>query len=239
VTTETVEPVHTFDQSSPVLAYWLTRCEGFEVTAGRRTGVVEQVALDRLDERADHLVVKFPGLRRVIVPSEAVRAVVPAEELLVLQPPEEPEPRLAPAAQRAKSDGARAVRASARASAGAAVVAGRATSRGATAAWREAGRASHQAGDGARRFGVWARPRAERAGRTLRAAAIAFAIAVATAVAAVWHWLRTEVPPAARAVARRTSDAAADLRTRIAAARQRPSELEPEEREQRRKRRAF
>ena len=152
MTTETVEPVHTFDQSSPVLAYWLTRCEGFEVTAGRRTGVVEKVALDRLDERADHLVVKFAGLRRVIVPSEAVRAVVPAEELLVLQPPEEPEPRLAPAAQRAKSDGVRAVRASARASAGAPAVppqrgarpgarrTRRATARGASASGRARGR---------------------------------------------------------------------------------------------------
>jgi hypothetical protein len=69
-----------------VTAYWLTRCEGFRVSSGRRRGVVESVALDLDTWQAAYLVVRYGGFgRRRIVPPGAVDAVVPAEERLVLR----------------------------------------------------------------------------------------------------------------------------------------------------------
>jgi hypothetical protein len=69
-----------------VTAYWLTRCEGFRVSSGRRRGVVESVALDLETWQAAYLVVRYRGLGRprIVVPG-AVDAVVPAEERLVLR----------------------------------------------------------------------------------------------------------------------------------------------------------
>jgi len=73
-----------FDRQSPVTAYWLTRCEGFRVRAGRdgassgrrprRSGALGRLHGDPLRARA-----------RRLVPAEAVDAVVPAERLLVLR----------------------------------------------------------------------------------------------------------------------------------------------------------
>jgi hypothetical protein len=81
-----VTPARTFDKESPVTAYWLTRCEGFRVSSGRRRGEVESVVLDLETWRAAYLVVRYRGLgRRRIVPPGAVDAVVPAEQRLVLR----------------------------------------------------------------------------------------------------------------------------------------------------------
>jgi hypothetical protein len=69
-----------------VTAYWLTRCEGFRVSSGRRRGVVETVELDFETWRVAYLVVRYGGLgRRRIVAPGAVDAVVPAERRLVLR----------------------------------------------------------------------------------------------------------------------------------------------------------
>jgi hypothetical protein len=69
-----------------VTAYWLTRCEGFRVSSGRRRGVVETVELDLETWHAIYLVVCYRGFgRRRIVPPGAVDAVVPAERRLVLR----------------------------------------------------------------------------------------------------------------------------------------------------------
>ena len=88
---------HSFPKEDPVCAYWLARCERFAVHDGRRSGVVEQIALDE-SLRPEHLVVRY-ALRREVVPAARVDAVVPARELLVL---DDPPPRLAPAVERTR-----------------------------------------------------------------------------------------------------------------------------------------
>jgi hypothetical protein len=82
-----------FGRPSPVRAYWLARCEGFELKCrDGSTGVVKQVVLDATSTEAQALVVRTGRVlhRSVVVTAEQVDAVAPFEEVLVgngLQPP--------------------------------------------------------------------------------------------------------------------------------------------------------
>lgn len=189
-------PVASFDRSSPVLAYWLANCEGFRVRRDGKTGVVKAVELGP-GGRVEELVVGFGLGRRIAIPPEAVEAVVPAREVLVLekQPSDPPRPpRLAPAARRsadvarsgigagghaAKRTGASAGRAAVVVS----IAAARAGSKTAVATKRESGR-----------FVAWLGPQAYRLGRALSAgfdqASARLVALAATAVA----WLREQQP---------------------------------------------
>jgi hypothetical protein len=244
-----------FDRSSPVHAYWLARCEGFSVRSGRREGVVEEVELDLAQERAAALVVRYGPLRRSRLTPDAVDAVVPGEELLVVPAEEAPPSRIAPLARQATERAAASARAGARASDGAVSAFVRHTIRGAAAVWRAtrqaqrwtsltlwpavrrrsraawrrtrvawaAGadatrRASSAAWRLLRRLARWLAPRAAATARTAaaaaRTAAGTAAASVAAAAAAVVRAVRVYGPPARRAVARRASGIAAQLRSR-------------------------
>jgi len=95
-----VVPEHSFGQQDPVWAYWLARCERFRVRAGRRSGVVQSVQLDEA-LRPQQLVVRF-AFRQTVVPADSVQAVVPAKELLVIEP--ETAPRKEPALRQVARD---------------------------------------------------------------------------------------------------------------------------------------
>jgi hypothetical protein len=187
-------PVASFDRSSPVLAYWLANCEGFRVRSNGRTGVVKAVELGP-SGRVRELVVGFGLGRKVAIPPEAVEAVVPAREVLVLeQPPPQAEAqrpaRLAPAARRsadaartglgaggqaAKRTGAGAGRAAVAVS----LAAARAGSRTAVATKRESGR-----------FVAWLAPRSERLGRDVSTGFDSVSARLVGLVAAAIGWLR-------------------------------------------------
>ncbi|HEY2936782.1 MAG TPA: hypothetical protein VGJ25_09280 [Gaiellaceae bacterium] len=82
-----VRTAHSFGRDTPVRAYWLTCCQGFDVrTDGRLIGIVEEILCADPISGADALVVRGRGMRRheQTLPVERVVAVVPAErELLV------------------------------------------------------------------------------------------------------------------------------------------------------------
>jgi hypothetical protein len=136
-----------FEQGSPVCSYWLAHCERFAVRAGRRSGVVERVQLDE-SLRPQELVVRF-ALTRSVVPADRVRAVVPANELLMLETrPAQVRPALRRFGETALRTPRRATSAAYRGTAGAgrtiaphAARAGRVTARGAlaAAAWTAVG----------------------------------------------------------------------------------------------------
>ena len=188
-------PVASFDRSSPVLAYWLANCEGFRVRRDGRTGVVKAVELGP-GGRVEELVVGFGLGRRMTIPPEAVEAVVPAREVLVLEQSDESQrpARLAPAARRS-ADAARtglgagghaAKRTGASAGRAAVVVslaAARAGSRTAVATRRESGR-----------FLTWLGPRADRLGRNLSAGFDAASAKLIGLVAVAVAWLRDQQP---------------------------------------------
>src|SRR5687768_8909670 len=140
-----VVPARSFDQQSPVCAYWLARSETFEVRSGRRRGVVEEVKLDE-SRRAEALIVRFGAFRRT-VPAAAVDA---AKELLVLRPARPPR-RVTPALEHA---------------------AGRAQRAGA-ALGHACGRAASAGVARTRSGGLWLAPRAVRAGRASARAVLA------------------------------------------------------------------
>ena len=191
--TETA-PVASFDRSSPVLAYWLANCEGFRVRSDGRTGVVKAVEVGP-GGRVQELVVGFGLGRKVAISPEAVEAVVPAREVLVLErhEPEAPRPaRIAPVARRsagaartgleagghaAKQTGASAGRAAVVVS----LAAARAGSRTAVATRRESGR-----------FVAWLGPRSERLGREVSGGFDAASAWVVGVVAAAIGWLREQ-----------------------------------------------
>jgi hypothetical protein len=109
-----VRTTHSFGRDTPVRAYWLTCCQGFDVrTEGRLIGVVEEILCADPTSGADALVVRSRGVRRheQTLPVERVVAVVPAErELLVAAAVRAPVvlPWLARAARHAWSGAARA-----------------------------------------------------------------------------------------------------------------------------------
>jgi len=80
-----VRPDRSFDGDSAVAAYWLSRCEGFSVRAGRRDlGVVQEVTCSEPIGLARSLVVRGTRVRH-IDPADVV-AVIPAKQVLVVRP---------------------------------------------------------------------------------------------------------------------------------------------------------
>jgi hypothetical protein len=72
-----------FDASSPVTRYWLANCVGFTLAGGGR-GTVERILADASPYDASLLEVRV-GRRRVRrVPTSAVTAVVPSEQVLIV-----------------------------------------------------------------------------------------------------------------------------------------------------------
>jgi hypothetical protein len=71
-----------FDASSPVTRYWLANCVGFSLAGGGR-GTVERILAD-LDPNDPSILEVKTGRRIQRVPTSAVIAVVPAEQLLVV-----------------------------------------------------------------------------------------------------------------------------------------------------------
>ena len=73
-----------FSRDSPVLEYWLSRCDGFTVRRGHRgIGEVERVATHDFLGRAEVLRVRS-ALGQRLVPADRVAAVVPSKRLLLL-----------------------------------------------------------------------------------------------------------------------------------------------------------
>lgn len=79
-----------FEARSPVGRYWLINGAGFTVCRadGAKLGVVEEVVVDHVRARAEHVIVRPRGLfrRRKTIAAGAVEAVVPASQLLVVAP---------------------------------------------------------------------------------------------------------------------------------------------------------
>ena len=73
-----------FSRDSPVLDYWLSRCDGFAVRSGHRgIGEVERVATHDFLGRAEVLRVRS-ALGQRLVPADRIAAVVPSKRLLIL-----------------------------------------------------------------------------------------------------------------------------------------------------------
>jgi hypothetical protein len=73
-----------FSRDSPVLDYWLSRCDGFTVRSGHRgIGEVERVATHDYRGRAEMLRVRS-ALGERLVPADRIAAVVPSRRLLIL-----------------------------------------------------------------------------------------------------------------------------------------------------------
>jgi hypothetical protein len=72
-----------FSASSPVARYWVANCIGFAVTGGAR-GTVEAVQAESDPNAPDELVVRCGRRRTRVVPASAVRAVVPADRVLIV-----------------------------------------------------------------------------------------------------------------------------------------------------------
>jgi hypothetical protein len=72
-----------FDASSPVTRYWLANCVGFSLSGGGR-GTVVRILAD--DDPYDPTVLEVQAGRRRVrrVPTSAIIAVVPSEQLLVV-----------------------------------------------------------------------------------------------------------------------------------------------------------
>jgi hypothetical protein len=79
------QTARTFERTSPVARYWLAQCEGFRVN-GAVKGTVEQVVASPDLQSARQLVVRTRGRRRH-VSVDTIEAVVPAERLIVVEPP--------------------------------------------------------------------------------------------------------------------------------------------------------
>jgi hypothetical protein len=74
-----------FRRDSPVLVYWLSRCDGFAVRRGRRAvGEVQGVATQDHLGRAEVLRVRSLS-RQKLLPADRVAAVVPSRRLLILE----------------------------------------------------------------------------------------------------------------------------------------------------------
>src|SRR6185437_1521902 len=82
-----LEPLRprTFDKTSPVTAYWLPRCDGFEVVGGRRSAVVESAVFDEDPLHPVGLRVRIGNKRRRLIPIDAVEAVCPLRRLLYVR----------------------------------------------------------------------------------------------------------------------------------------------------------
>jgi hypothetical protein len=72
-----------FDAASPVTRYWLANCVGFELAGGGR-GTVERILADDNPLDPSMLEVRTGRRRLRRVPTSAVIAVVPTEQLIVV-----------------------------------------------------------------------------------------------------------------------------------------------------------
>jgi hypothetical protein len=74
-----LEPLRprTFDKTSPVTAYWLPRCDGFQVVGRRRSTVVEGAVFDDDPRHPVALRVRRGHHGRKLIPIDAVEAVCP------------------------------------------------------------------------------------------------------------------------------------------------------------------
>ena len=84
----TLEPLRprTFDKDSPVTAYWLRRCDGFQVAGRRGLTTVERPVYD--DDPLHPTALEVNRIRRrgtKFVPVEAVEAVCPMRRVLYLR----------------------------------------------------------------------------------------------------------------------------------------------------------
>jgi hypothetical protein len=83
----TLEPLRprTFDKDSPVTAYWLKRCDGFQVTGRRGLTTVERAVYD--DDPLHPTALEVHRARRgtKLVPIEAVEAVSPLRRVIYLR----------------------------------------------------------------------------------------------------------------------------------------------------------
>jgi hypothetical protein len=82
-----LEPLRprTFDKTSPVTAYWLPRCDGFQVVGGRRSTVVEGAVFDDDPRHPVALRVRHGHNGRKLIPIDAVEAVCPLGRVLYVR----------------------------------------------------------------------------------------------------------------------------------------------------------
>jgi hypothetical protein len=86
----TLEPLHPrmFDTTSPVTAYWLTRCDGFRVVGGRKPAKVERSVFDDDPRRPVALrVLREPHGTTALIPVEMVEGVDPIQRVLYVRRP--------------------------------------------------------------------------------------------------------------------------------------------------------
>jgi hypothetical protein len=83
----TLEPMRprTFGKASPVTAYWLRRCDGFEVVGGRRRATVERTLFDDDPLHPVALRVRRGQRGSALIPIEAVDAVCPTQRILYVR----------------------------------------------------------------------------------------------------------------------------------------------------------
>jgi hypothetical protein len=82
-----LEPLRprTFDKTSPVTAYWLTRCDGFRVAGSRGSAVVEGTVFDEDPRYPVALRVRRGQKGTRLIPIDAVEAVCPIERVLYVR----------------------------------------------------------------------------------------------------------------------------------------------------------
>jgi hypothetical protein len=149
----TLEPLspRTFDKDSPVTAYWLTRCDGFEVAGVRGPAVVEGTVFDEDPLHPVALRVRRGQQGRGgtrLIPVDAVEAVCPVRRILYVRRPRSAASRaagsisaLGPHGRRATQRTSHGVAAAWRYSAPRAVAAGRAGGAAAQRRWPSVRRA--------------------------------------------------------------------------------------------------
>src|SRR5438477_2961669 len=83
----TLEPLRprTFDRTSPVTAYWLTRCDGFRVAGTRGLATVEGTVFDDDPLHPVALRVRRGAKGTRLISIDAVEAVCPIERVLYLR----------------------------------------------------------------------------------------------------------------------------------------------------------
>jgi hypothetical protein len=83
----TLEPMRprTFGKASPVTAYWLRRCDGFQVIGGRRRATVERTLFDDDPLHPVALRVRRGQRGSRLIPIEAIDAVCPTQRILYVR----------------------------------------------------------------------------------------------------------------------------------------------------------
>jgi hypothetical protein len=111
----TLEPLRprTFDKDSPVTAYWLTRCDGFQVVGGRRPTTVEGTVVDDDPLQPVALRVRRGPRSGGLIPIELVEGVCPMERILYVRRPPSRASRAAAGVSALAPHGRRAARSTA------------------------------------------------------------------------------------------------------------------------------